>query len=532
MPSKVDPNVYAMSIQLSLESSDAFTSLDAFSKQVSDLETELSNAARKSMLSLGQVSAEATKGVESINAAFMKTEGITVKIHTNLEAATKEINDQFDKGEEQLENVEETHKLMVKMQKIQLNMGKELGKHLKINDAFLDGTEKIVDAVHRKNIGHQEQNKLLANDVAEAKRMAGEIGGVTDEVKEAEKAWIQVKTAMKQVWGLIKQIDADTEKFVTTNYRAYGSQQQLVQGARNLAMEHQVSYENAVAAYQVLGNLKVPRDEMDKYAKVVGIANRTTGVGVQQVGEYVNRLRLAGFSAQQAERSVAHMTEAMRKFGLNTHDVNALMNQSAANAKSAARNFGGGAEELKKWEESRVTMAAFARTAGHSAEELAGFENWILNDVAAMELFKAQTNTTETGIDGFRLAMLRAGLETNKQMEEIEAGIRNGTRDVSERIAMEQTLIKTYYGGNRAAYESARAMGKAAKEAGVLGDKVEDLDKISGIAANTMENQLGEANNTLTGQLKILGSTVWSVLGSVLQLAADAIMPLVKALNW
>jgi hypothetical protein len=532
MATKIDPNVYALSISLSLESAAAFDTLDDFGEKITDIEHELTSAAQKSLQSINQLTAEAVKSIEDISQAFTKVDSTTIKIHTNLVDAGKELQDQFDLGEDQLDNVEDLHKLMEKINKIYIDMGKELKVPYESERLFLKGTEQIVDMVKAKNDAHREQNTLLGNDVQASQLMNKQLMNMNGNVRNNEMAWRKASRAASQTWGWIKKIDADTEKFVTTNYRAYGSQQQLLQGARNLSMENGIFYENAVEAYAVLGNLKVPREEMDKYAKTIATANRTTGVGIQQMGQYVNSLRVAGMSADQTERHVVRMTEAMRKFGLNAHDVNALMSESAISAKTAARNFGGGAEVLEKWEKSRLVMASFARATGQSADELASFENWILNDISAMERFKALTNTTEAGVDGYRLAMLRAGIETNKQMEEIEKAIASGKATAEERLAMEQSLIKVFYGGNQAAYESARAMGKAATAAHITGRNIEDLDKIAEVAASTLKDQLGEANNTLTGQLKILGSTLWSVFGSVLQLAADAILPFLQVLNW
>ena len=47
----VDPNVYALSIQLSLESSAAFATLEEFGQKASDIESNISTAAQNSIKS-------------------------------------------------------------------------------------------------------------------------------------------------------------------------------------------------------------------------------------------------------------------------------------------------------------------------------------------------------------------------------------------------------------------------------------------------------------------------------------------------
>jgi len=532
MAKSVDPNVYALSIQLSLESGDAFKTLDSFGEKISNIEQQLASSAKASLQSIKDVAVAATQAVVDLSTAFKGVDASTLRMQTTVVDTGKELTDQFDNGEDRLETAVDEFKQLTKTHDLHKDTGKELGKHLIVGDKFLKGLEAINKAIEVKNKGHEEQNRLLKTDDKLINQMNSSLGETNNSGKRIDREFRKVVSTASAIWGYIKRIDADTEKFVTTNYRAYGSQQQLVQSSRNLAMTNGVFYENAIEAYQVLGNLKVPREEMDKYAKTIAIANRTTGVGIPQIGAYVNNLRLAGINAAQAERNVAYITESMRKFGLNTRDVNALMSQSAASTKVAARIFGEGADGIGKWEQSRVTMAAFARQAGHGAEELASFEQWILSDVSAMSRFKDMTNTTEKGVDGYRLAMLRAGIETERQMAALQAANDGSAEAAAQLIVEEEVLIDVYYGKSRAAYEAARAMGRAAKTAGVTGESVADLDKIAGVAANTLENQLGEAGYTLTAELKTLGSTLWSVTGSVLQFAADAIAPFVHALNW
>lgn len=526
----VDPNVYALSIQLAFEAQSAFDTLDDFGQKVTDLEEEVSSAAQKAIQNLGQIASEASSHLSDIGKLLTEIEAKTLKVETNLGEATKELKDQFDTGEDRLEDLEDEYDFWEKTFKLQEDLGKELQTHLDLNTEFLGLTTRIIDAVKQKNKGHLEQNGLLQNDVDLGTTFGKVVDGNVSKTKDLSKEADKVAISWRTVWGWIKKADEDTEKFTTTNYRHYGSQQQLVQGARELAMANGIAYEQAVEAYAVMGNLKVPREELDKYAKAVSLANRTTGVGIQATGDYVNRLRTAGMSLQQTERQLAFAGEAMRKYGLNTRDVNALMNTSAANAKNAARIFG--QMDLSKWEESRFIMAGFAREAGHSAEEMAQFENWILNDIAALEQFKALTNTTEQGVDGYRLAMLRAGIATEKQMAALEARQAADENVQAEMLATQQALIDTQFGGNRAAYEAARAQGRLAMQNGMTGASIEEVNRLTEIYANTLNNQAAEANNTFTRQLKLLGDKVWAAAASVLQFIADALLPLLKALNW
>ncbi len=528
----VDQNIYALSIQLALEAQSAFDTLDDFGQKVTDLEEEVSSAAQKAIQNLGQIAEQASQHLSGIGKLLTDIDARTLKVETNLGGASKELKDQFNTGEDRLEDLEEELKLREKTFKLQEDLGKELQTHLDLNTEFLALTNKVIGAVKQKNAGHQEQNGLLRNDVDLGEAFNKTVGNTTNKVNDLNKEAGKFAISWRTVWGWVKKVDEDTEKFITTNFRYYGSQQQLVQGARELAIANGIAYENAVEAYAVMGNLKVPREELDKYAKVVSQVNRITGVGIQVAGEYVNRLRSAGLSLAGAERNLSNIGEAMRKFGLNTRDVNALMNQSAGNAKNVSRIFSRTGDELQKWEKSRMVLAGFAREAGHSADELAGFENWILNDVAALEVFTSTVNVGEQTVDGFRVALLRQGIQAEQTMAALEARQRNGENIAAEMLGTQNTLINTYFGGSRAAYEAARAQGRLAMQNNLTGQSIEDVNRLTEIYTNTLDNQMAEANNTFTAQMRILWSTITAASMSVMQFIADALLPLVKALNW
>lgn len=527
----VDPNVYALSIQLQLDASDAFKTFDDFGKKVNDLEDQLSTAAQKAIKGIQDVSLEANNQLQSIGNVLKDINADSLRIQTNFADASKELKDQYDTGEDRLEDIEEELKHWEKVLNLHEDIGVELTEHLKHNQSFLKLMDRVIAAVKKKNVGHETQNTLLSTDVELLGNVNKNLENSAKKSKQMAKEWAKITAAWSSINNAIKAAVADEEKFVTVNYRAYGAQQSLLQQTRELGMAFNVLQSEALEAYLVLGNLKVPREELDKYALMVARANRTLGTSVQVTGEYVNRLRTAGMSADMLEKRLAHMGEAMRKYGLNTRDVNALMNQSAANAKQAARIFGDAPESLEKWEQARTTMAGFARSAGHGAEELAGFEQWILNDVAALEVLKSQTNTTEKGIDGYRLALMRSGIQNSKTMEEWQAAVNSGSMSAEEFKAQQEALINVYYGGNRAAFEASLAQGKLAREMNLTGASIEEVNKLTEQYTKTLESQAEEANYTFTRQVKELWDNIKTLTGTVLQLIADALLPFVYAIN-
>lgn len=525
----VDPNVYALSIQLALEASSAFSTLDDFGVRVTDLEEKVSSAAQKAIQDISSIASEAKQVFVDIGNQLKTITDDTLHISTNLGDVTKQIKDQYDTGQEQLKDLKEKFKIEEDLSKLYEDREKAWIEHLELETEFLKMLEQITHAVKLKNEGHKEQNKLLENDnnlLSESHTLFQLIGlDIDDNDKKATK----YKITWGMIWNWIKKSEEATEKFTTTNYRHYGSQQMLLQGARDLAMANGLTAEQAIEAYAVMGNLKAPREELDKYAKSIALANRGTGVGIKAIGEYTNRLRTAGMSQVQTERQLAHMTETMRRFGLNTRDVNALMNQTAGNAKTAARIFGN--VGFGKWEEARQIMAGFAKGAGHSAEEMAQFEHYLLNDITAIERFRSATGTAETGVDGMRIAMARHGMEMFKQNEQWEAMVNSGRMTASELINSQQTMIETYYGGSRAAYEAAIAQGRFATQSGIVINSVADADRVFQHLAGTLENQNAEANYTFIRQWTELTNKISTAFAAIGAFLGDALLPLIYGIN-
>lgn len=528
----VDPAVYALSIQLQLEATDAFKTFDDFGKRVTDLEEQVSTAAQKAIQGIQDISLQATTQLDAISGLLKDVTAESMRIQTNLIDAGKELKDQYDTGEDRLEDVEEELKHWENVLKLQEDIGAELTEHLKLNQGFLKLMDRVIAAVKKKNVGHSTQNDLLAKDIDLVGGVNKGLDTSAKKSKELAKQWAKITAAWRSINSAIKAAVADEEKFVTVNYRAYGAQQSLLQQTRELGMAFDILQTEALEAYVALGALKVPKEQLEEYTKMVARASRTTGASVQTTADYVNKLRTAGMNAQMTEKSLAHLGEAMRKYGLNTRDVNALMNQSAANTKNAARIFGSAPEELEKWEESRRVMAGFARQAGHGAEEMAGFEQWILNDVAALEVLKARSNTTEKGIDGYRLAVMRAGIENYKQMEAWQTAVDNQSMSSEEFKAQQESLISVYYGGNRAAFEASLAQGKLAKNMNLTGASIEEVNKLTEQYTKTLEEQASEANDTFTRQVAEMKDSIKALFGTLLQLMADALLPIIKALNW
>jgi hypothetical protein len=390
----------------------------------------------------------------------------------------------------------------------------------------------MISELERKNKVHDQELGLVTDEVNMVDQLSSGFGDVADNVVDGEKALAKVKQTMMAIWATIQQVDAATENFVTTNYRAYGSMQELANEARYLQSELGVTNEVAMSTIQALSNVKTPIEQMDKYAKVVAKANRTTGVATDTLAGYTLYLRNLGINAEGAEKQIEFMTDAMRKYGLTTNDVNMLMSRSGMQALNMARLFGGSAEELAKFEKTRIGMAAVSKEIGITAGELEGFYNHLSDNVGAMQQFGALSGTVINSADDFNVALIKGGMALDRQLASLEARAAAGDEFAAqELIAAEKALANAHFGGSVAALRSARQMSKLAKEMNLAGDSADDFRKIMEATKAKAMDPFDEANQSLTAQLRILKETISGTLMPFIQMMADGLMYVVMAIN-
>lgn len=532
MASKVDPNVYALSIQLSLEAGDAFKTLDSFGEKVTDIEQQLTSSAKTALQSIQEITTTATQAVTDLAAAFKGVDSNTTKVQTTLVDTSKELTEQFDNGEDRLENAIDIFKQLEKTFDMHEDTGKELKTHILANERFLKGLLAITKAIKLKNAGHLEQNQLLKTDNDLIQKMNGSLEGTVSGGERANVAFRKMLASATALWRLIQQIDADTEKFTATNYRAYGSQQQLVQSSRNLAMEHGVFYENAVEAYKVLGNLRTPREEMDKYAASIGKANRYTGVSIQTLGVFTQRIRGAGGDSVQTERALVHMSEAMRKFGLSSEDTSKILGDTAVSGKELQIIFGGSKTAVEGFDSIKASLMGVNKEMGMSTDVANNYMNTLAKDPIMRAKLTSLTGVQIKNEQDLAQAIAKSGNALRARgvdIKQLEAEAAAGSISAQMRL---KNLANVYAAGDVNALLMLVRVGELTDEMGEQVKTTADLEKALSKAKDSGLDPFSEANNTLTAQLTMLKSALWSALGTILQLAADAIMPFVQALNW
>ncbi len=163
--SKIDSNVYALSIQLSLESSLASATLDDFSRKVVDFEQQVSASAQKSLTTIGDLANTTTESTKGLEAILNSINTFSESIGSNFQNTTKELEKQLSTQIASSKLSDKNFDISQKMSKLLSESSEDLQEHLKSSEEFNKDLEKTIELITTKNAGHTLQNELLRNDV-------------------------------------------------------------------------------------------------------------------------------------------------------------------------------------------------------------------------------------------------------------------------------------------------------------------------------------------------------------------------------
>lgn len=526
MANQIDKNVYALSISLALESDAAFATLDTFNKNISDVEKNLANAAKSSLQTIQTVGVEANTAVSNLAKTYQEIDSYTVKIQKTLIDSSKELTDQFNNGMDRLKDAKKEYKQLQDEFKLHEDTGEELEDHITANEKFCKGLENIVQLINLKNQGHKEQNKLLGIDNDHINSMDGGIQRVGKNSKQVTDSFREIERAAKNLWSLIKEADEATEQFTTSNYRLYGSQQNLAQGARDLTMEHGVFSKEAQEAYKVLGNLKTPREEIGKYAESIAKANRYMGVSIDSLGTFSRKMRVAGGDATSTERQLKWMSGAMRGMGLNAQDVSKILGDttvSGARMKSLFSNK----DAVEGIDKIKASLMGVNTSLGQSTDVANSYINTLMDNGEMRQQLTALTGREIETTDDLAVAITLAkdALKAHGlQMEDVE-GI---TRSMN--ATQQQSFAEAFTGGNKEALTMLMNIDKLSGGMSTQVKTADDLANALGHLKPAVE-PFDESMNTMTAQLNSLQNIFKDATRTALQPFVQGFADIFKILN-
>jgi uncharacterized protein YukE len=452
MATSVDNNIYAMSIQMQLESSDAFDTLDQFGDKMTSVEEQVSSSAQQALSSISDVSSQVDTSLGDVLSQTDAINSSSVDIGKSLQEVLTRIEDWGDLTPDELENFK------------------------KLVDYAEDLTEQLEakNLVHEDELASVEKEKRLSDAVLERWE------NIATVVRETYRFVRGMTRAFANLMETIARANEIQEQFVENNYRLYGSMDGIAAEVRGLAREYGVLEKNAIEAYKSLADVRTPREEIDRLVTIAVKFNRVTGVGVKTVAEYTRQLRSIGVSAADTELHLNRMQDMMRKVGLNAEQMNKLLG-STETSMMKLEMLWGGEEGARYFKRMQGAAAGLAQTVGGSADEIMKqFElmNTSIEDLArqmhhagvneihtAEDLQRVFLGAAETARD-WRQGMIDAGKDSRFVMAEITAKYK------SFGYASEEAMMSAI----RIA-EAMKDMGKTSENVGDLADFYDEVRK-------------------------------------------------------
>ncbi len=526
----VDPNIYSLSIFLQLDATQAFETLDKFETAIIDLEEKVTDAAQAA---LGRMDDSITKATASLNTMASAINSINTQ-GTRLASTVASVgSDTFTMAgdtEEQVAHIKKSIEFWEEVRDLNEEIVKCGEEELERMEEYAKIIKGVEAAIKVKNIAHTDELRLVNDEhnlLLEAPNLVDQHG---QSVRRTTRDTYRLSDAMRQVWNSVKALDADTENYITTNYRVYGSQQDILRQARVLTAEQGLFAREAVEAYKVLGDLGVPRDELDNYAKTVVKANRYLGVGISQLGAYAHHMRQAGMDSIAMERQVNFASEAMRKFGLSSQDVNRVLGDTSISAAELEFLFSG-ENQAEKYKDLSLVIAGLGKQAGFTADQTQNLMNQLMQTQNLMMLQDA-TSIQVNSVESFGMAVGKSGQMLEKYVRAVEAAEKAGNSfEIAEKRLELENFGKELGYTNTEQMMMAAQLSKVAREMNINLGTAEGYKKAMEELRRAGVDPFIESNNTLTAQLRLLGDGLMSIYYMLAGPFLDAIKEALKYIN-
>lgn len=527
----VDPNVYALSIQLQLESSDAFSTLEEFSQAAADVESRVSTAAQNSLNAITGLVENLNQQLSQAVATTGEFASMASKVEDNLSKSASTLRDAYTTEQDSLDDLQERLTNLEKIDDIQSDLEKSLENEQKTGQEYLALINRWIAALENKNLIHDQEAGMIEAEQDLVSQLGEEWESIEKTQISSRDVLLKISAALGTIWALVKNFDKETENFVTANYRVYGAQQQLVNNTRQLSAEYGIFREEAIATYKALADVKTPRDEIYKLSATVGRANRVTGLGIDQIAEYTRELRGAGFDAARTRKQIDMLSAAQRSFGLSTHDMQKAIEANNLSMEEQVAFFGKDAPEA--FMKANLGLRAVAKELGVNQKAA---DDWVktlqLTGVEAAIVWEGFAGiAADASIEDKFEAMGAASRNFVSELGITEAQMR-GLQPLNEdqQVALSE-LTKEFGLTTDQLFMMARAQAELTDEQKAQMLTMAGLEKTFADQIEA-DKRWRESMNTLTAQLNQLKSAINAIIGFFVQLIADALIPVLKFFNF
>jgi len=492
----VDPNVYNLQVSLALETMQADQSLDQFGESLSELEDQISSSAQR---------------------AF----GSIEKVISNMNVGLKDISSYATMG---LDNMEAELKNMKKRAKFTDDLEDFLKVEVTHFDEMLEHLDKMIRFLKEKNELHESEGDMVGRESEQMEQLAERSNRNKKNVKDTEVSFREMARNAQRVIQALVDSDKAAERFHTTNWRAYGTQQLLAQEVRGLAMEYGILQSEAEEAMVVMGTMKVPRDQLVAYTKAVAEAVRYTGMSTQALGLYGRSLRQVSMDHVGFEKHMKNMAALMKAYKVDAETLHKAI-QTTLSPATIDRMWGSGA--AARYDKMKVAFAGLTEMAGRQADEFLDIVK-AYEDPINQKRLEAFSGVMIRNEGDMAKALDSAASQATAMVEKMQR-VRDAGGDTATELQILNSMAKSFgLPGGAQSLETLVALQKEAKKFGSgLGDLTNIVDKYN----EMMADPTSEANRTLARQWDLLWTKIQSGIHYAWQPLRDAMMEVLLVVN-
>lgn len=528
----IDPNVYALNVELSLDTSGAFDSFNTFEQKFEELTDNISNLVSKAFADVSGITDSISNDLGNIAQSFSVVNDSSTSFVESLGSSYESLSmfndtivDTLSYMEKHNSLMEEYNDFMKSNDDIYEGINKLQQDELKLFEGVNDSMTTLMANIETKNDLHRTENKLVRKERGELDLNSAKVGTI-------HKIWKDITSTVSGFIRMFSEATKDTDIFTQANYRLYGSQQELANQTRILSAENSVLLEKSQAAYKQLADIKYPSDQIGQLSVDVTKLSEVTGMTTETMVGFSQGMKIADYNAQDVTRHLTFLASAQRTLGLSQRDMNSIMNDTnlslseqilyfgkdapmafdtmAAGLNTMKNEFGGTEKEVSAWLKTLQATGAesimlWQILGGLSAEQAADETQRYNSMGKVLESYAKQLGVT---------------------VEQIAEG---GLSDpiLQERIA---TLNDTY--GVTASQMQFLANATVQMKDG-NSEYLQTFDSLNKeiMKNNDLNKMWLETQATLYKQFAILGNSLNNLYKITMQLGSYVIIPLVQGLN-
>lgn len=514
----MDQNTYAYSIELSLNTSKASDQLNAFLGSISNIEQKIMDMTKVATNNINTIIGSVVNDIQQLQNV---TNSLQVKPTTDIDGEER-IVELAGELQYELRDIKDLRSQIGEFQNNSLEVAVKEQKQL---DEFVETFSTIHDTIDDKNKLHKVELDLVKDEKNVIDNMSNSWLNVADNVGNINGQYANTARSLRQISDLLMLIDEEANNFITTNYRIYGSQQDIAQQARKLVIEYGMLRQETIEAMEVLGNMRMPVNELERYAQSIAKANRYTGVSIPSLSSYASRMRQVEMSAINIERQLEFTSEAMRKFGLDTSDVNGILNNTTRSAMEFELMFRGDIQ-MEKYDQLRMVVAGLGKQFGMTAEDTNLLFN-TLEDPSKRMLFEQFAGQAINSVEDLAVAINNSGKRAAIYIQQLE---RQNLSAIELQIELD-AVSEAYGFGSTKAMLMAAKLSETADKMGLNIGNAQELNKILQQAQRDGIDPFSEANSTLSMQFEILRDRGAALISYVLQPLSDMLLVVLKTIN-